>query len=66
MKIYDLASLYKCEYQECETTAEDIVYNRKLEKVGYYCEKHAAVVLEIEYPEYEERCPNCKCLIPVA
>lgn len=51
----------KCEYQDCENEAEDMVYSRNLKKVIFCCDPHADSVLDEQSPEYWDSCENCGC-----
>jgi len=55
----------KCEYEDCEKDAYDLVYSRKLDKVIETCYDHAKVVVDEGNPEYIQSCPHCGCWIPV-
>lgn len=55
----------KCEYEDCEQKATDLVYSRKKNDVLACCEGHAEVVIDEDNPEYHHQCDNCGCGLPI-
>lgn len=59
----------KCEWPGCDKDAEYIAAGRdttyhvppRPQVIGVYCEEHATLVANEDYPEYEVMCPNCGC-----
>jgi hypothetical protein len=54
-----------CQFKGCDSIASVLVYSRKLQMVGKYCEKHCDIVEGEESPEYLSVCKNCGCINPV-
>jgi hypothetical protein len=57
-----------CSYEGCEAPATHIAKGRYHDddkprhiEVAVYCGKHADLVAQEGYPEYEAECPNCHC-----
>jgi len=55
----------RCQYEDCQEEANELVESRKLNKVIDTCYKHAKVVVDEGNPEYTVSCPHCGCWIPV-
>ncbi len=52
----------KCECEGCKEEAVYMVYSRNLGKVVFCCDPHADIVVDEQYPEYNDVCSNCGCM----
>ncbi len=56
-----------CEYKDCTEPGTELARGRDYfdepghKEVGFFCEKHAKIVVEEGNPEYHVCCPNCGC-----
>lgn len=61
-----------CEYKGCTEPGTELARGREWfdqpwhsqpghKEVGFFCEKHAKIVVEEGNPEYPAVCPNCRC-----
>lgn len=62
IKTLDFEQTFKCEVNNCQNEATEIVYTRhKDNKILFMCREHKVEAQEEERPEYWEGCPNCGC-----
>jgi hypothetical protein len=62
-----------CRFEGCDKPATHVACGRVTSGGGEtghpepacYCEEHAEVVANEDYPEYAEGCPNCGCYFGV-
>ena len=58
-----------CQYKGCRKKAVEIASGRETyiendpghPTPALYCEDHAAIVSDEQFPEYIVECPNCQC-----
>lgn len=65
MKVRKVEEGDKCEYEDCEKKATEIVYSRDECKVMLACGICKEIIEDEDSPEYLDTCPNCKCIMPI-
>lgn len=61
MEARKLSESDKCEVDDCESNATEMVFSRNKNKVIFCCDMHSDIVIDEGCPEYWDDCANCGC-----
>lgn len=62
--VYKLRKNQKCAHEDCDQTADYVVYNASKHTFKGYCSDHEDHDLDLG-AEYNVNCPNCNCRFAV-